>query len=540
MELIMINGHITTMDSSNPNAEAVAVNSGKIAAVGSSDYILSLKTSDTKVIDLKGKMLLPGFNDSHMHLLNYGSSLMKADLIGAKSIEEVIEKTKRFAASQNLKPDEWIQGRGFNHDYFSIKRFPTRYDLDKISTLNPICLTRTCGHVSIVNSKALEIAGISKSTPQVEGGRFDIDENGEPLGIFRENALKLIYNIIPEPTVQDIKDMIITAGNKALSEGLTSVQSDDLESVPGDDFEKVITALKELLLEGKLPVRLNEQCLLPNMYKLKSFLNKGYMTGQGNSFLSIGPLKLLADGSLGARTAYLCDSYTDDPSTSGIPVYTQQELDELVLTAHNAGMQIAIHCIGSRAMYMALECIEKAQKQNPRNNARHSIVHCQITDETLLNKFKELDVIAHIQPIFLDYDLHIVEDRVGFEHARTSYNWKTMFDKGVHVACGSDCPVEYFNVLKGIYCAVTRKDMNGYPENGWLPEQKLSIDEALYGFTLGAAYASFEEDIKGSIATGKLADMVVLSQNLYEINPDNIKGVKVEMTFLEGKLVYEG
>ncbi|MDF2676645.1 MAG: hypothetical protein K0Q97_950, partial [Bacillota bacterium] len=253
----------------------------------------------------------------------------------------------------------------------------------------------------------------------------------------------------------------------------------------------------------------------------------------------IGPLKILLDGSLGARTAALNQPYSDCPSAEGIVTLTQEELDEIVDLAHKNNMQLAIHAIGDRTMYMAFNSIEKLIKENVKENYRHGIVHCQITDEYLLNKFKELDVIAYIQPIFLDYDWHIVKDRVGEKREKTSYNWKSLINKGVKTANGSDAPVETFNVLKGIYEAVTRKDLYGLPEGGWLPDQKLTVKEAVYGYTMGGAYASFEENIKGSIEKGKLADLVVLSEDIFSINEDMIKNVNVEMTVFNGKIVHE-
>lgn len=540
MDLILTNGKVVTMDSSNPIAEAVAVKNGKFTKVGTNDEVLSLKTKDTKVIDLNNKLLVPGFNDAHLHLLNYGYSLQMVDLAGSRSIEEIINRTKDFISKNDIATSEWVKGKSWNHEFFtSEKRFPNRYDLDKISKDHPICLTRACLHVTVVNSKALELIGVDKNTPQPEGGHFDIDENGEPLGIFRENARYLVYDNIADPGVDEIKEMIIAASESALSQGITSVQTDDFEALPGKNFENVLRAYKELDREGKLPIRIYEQCLLPHIDRLNNFLERGYRTGQGNEFFKIGPLKLLGDGSLGARTAYMCEPYADDPSTSGIPVFTQDELDKLVARAHDAGMQVAIHSIGDKIMYMAFDSIKKAQEKNPKDDSRHGIVHCQITDETLLNRFKELDAIAYIQPIFTSTDLGIVEDRIGKERTEKSYVWKTFFDKGIHVAFSSDCPVEPLDVLPGIYAAVTRENLEGYPEGGWMPEQKISVAEALYAFTLGAAYASFEEDIKGSITEGKLADMTVLSEDIYNIDPHKIKDVKVEMTFVGGKLSYK-
>lgn len=538
MDLILVNGNIRTMDAFMPLAQAVSVQDGKIAYVGDNKNALSFKTERTNIIDLEGKTLVPSFNDSHMHLVGHGAFMEKANLTGSRSIDELIDKMKSYIYSRDIAPGAWVQGRGWNHDHFDSKRFPNRYDLDNITEDYPICLQRACGHVCVINSKALKEAGIGRNTPQVEGGHFDVDEKGEPLGIFRENALSLIYDCIPQPDIKDIKQMIVKAANDALKQGLTSIQTDDFESVPGKNFRKIITAYKELEKENLLPVRINQQCLLPDMAKLLDFLDTGLRTGHGSEFYKIGPVKLLADGSLGARTAYLANPYNDEPSTCGIPVYTQKELDLLVKVSHDARMQVAIHCIGDGAMYMAFHSIEGALLENPRFNHRHSIVHCQITDNMLLDKFKAFDVTAHIQPIFLDYDLHIVEDRIGTNRANTSYNWKGLLDRGVHTAFGSDCPVEPFNVMHGIYCAVTRKDLNGYPEEGWLPDQKLTAFQSVYGFTMGAAYASFEENIKGSITPGKLADMTVLSRDIFAIEPEEIKDVDVLMTFVNGELVY--
>lgn len=539
MDLILINGIIATQDKKDSFVEAVAIKDGNIVKVGTTAEMLDFKNEETEVIDLGGKLVLPGFNDSHMHLLNYGNFLKNIDLTGVKSIEEIIQKVKDILWEKNIEKGQWIKGRGWNNDYFQgNNRFPNRYDLDKISTEHPIILTRACGHIAITNSKALELANITKDTKQSIGGEFDIDKNGEPLGIFRENAIELINNIIPEPSVKELKDMLLVAIKKANVNGITSVQTDDFGVISYDNYEKIIKAYEELKKEGKLTLRVYEQCLFQEPNKLERFLGKGYNTGYGDEFFKIGPLKLIADGSLGARTAALTRPYKDAPHTYGIPVFNQEELDNLVDIAHSKGMQVAIHAIGDKAMYMAFESIEKALDKNPKKDHRCGIVHCQITDKYLLNKFKELNVIAYIQPIFLDYDWKIAESRVGSELIKTSYNWKTLIDNKVNIACGSDCPVEDLNVMKGIYEAVTRKDLKGEPIDGWISEQRLIVQEAVYGYTVGGAYTSFEEDIKGTIEEGKLADMVVLSKNIYKIPHDEIKDIKVEMTIFNGQIVY--
>ncbi len=540
MDIIFFNGVIATIDPNNTFLEAVFIKDNKIAKVGSNEEVLQYKQEDTKMVDLEGKLMLPGFNDSHMHLLNYGQSLRMIDLIGTESMEDMINRTKKFIENHNPEKSQWIRGRGWNNDYFQEdKGFPTRYDLDKISTEYPIILTRTCGHMATVNSKAMEVAGITRDTPQIEGGHFDLDKDGEPLGIFRENAQELINKHIPSPTLDDIKEMIIEGIKDANAYGITSIQSDDFGAIPGSSYYDVIKAYEELRDEGKMNVRVYEQCLLQEVEQLADFLDKGYKTGYGDEVFKIGPLKLLADGSLGARTAALTKPYEDAPETSGIPILNQEEIDGLVEKAHTSEMQVAIHAIGNKTMYMAIEAIEKVLKRNPRDDHRHGIVHCQITDDYLLNKYEELDIVAYIQPIFLDYDWHMAESRVGSELIKTSYNWKTLLSKGVHLASGSDCPVEGLNVMDGIYTAVTRKGLSGKPEGGWMPEQRLTVEEAVYTFTMAGAFASFEEDIKGSIEEGKMADMVVLSENIFDISEEKIKDVKVDMTIFNGKVVYE-
>lgn len=305
MDIMLVNGKVHTMDTSNKVTEAVAIKDGKVFKVGTSEELLSFKTANTKTIDLKGKVLLPGFNDSHMHLLNFANSLSMVDLNNCSSIEELIEKLKAFIKEKNFAKDKWIRGKGWNQDYFKTeKRFPNKYDLDKVSTEYPIVITRACIHICVVNSKALEILGITKETPQVEGGQFDVDENGEPIGIFREKALSLVYDKIPSPTSEELKNMIKEATSYANSKGLTSIQSDDFTSIPGIDYIKVIKAYTELKKADNLTVRVNEQCLLPAKDKLKEFLKEGFGTRRGDEFFKIGPLKLLVDGSLGAMKPY--------------------------------------------------------------------------------------------------------------------------------------------------------------------------------------------------------------------------------------------
>ncbi|MBR5640751.1 MAG: amidohydrolase [Firmicutes bacterium] len=365
-----------------------------------------------------------------------------------------------------------------------------------------------------------------------------MDESGEPLGIFREAARDFVYDTLPDLTVDDVKRMLRNGMDGLVKAGITEVQTDDFEALPAGQYQKVLDAYHQLEDEGLLKVRIFEQCLLASQPLLEQFLAEGHYTGEGSPMFRVGPLKLMADGSLGGRTAYLARPYADDPSTEGIPVFTQEQLDRLILTAQAGGMMAAVHCIGCGAAEMTMQAIEKAQLACPKPDLRHAIVHCQITDKALLEQFAKLNVLAHIQPAFIDDDIPIVEARVGRELTQTSYNWKTLQDSGVHIAGGSDSPVIDFSVMNGIYCAVTRQRLNGDPAEGWLPDQKLTVEEAVRAYTMGGAYASYDERVRGTIRNGKYADLVVLDRDLFAIDPEEIKDVKVDMTVLNGQVVY--
>ena len=532
---IYYNGKVFTGD--DTLQQAFVVKEGKFIYVGNNEDALKYKDENAEIIDLDGKFVCPGFNDSHMHVLGYGYSLKMIELSkNTSSLKEVKDTIQNYIDSNTLRENEWILGRGWNHDYFKdVNSFPTKDDLDNVSKDYPICIIRACGHVCVVNSKALELASINKNTAQIEGGQFDIDKNGEPNGIFRENALNLIYNKIPKPDKEDIKNMILKACKSLNSYGVTSAQTDDFIVFPGLDYEIIIDAYKELTIEEKLTVKIYEQAQLAQKEELENFLAKGYTTGVGDNYFKIGPLKLLGDGSLGARTAYLNEPYSDDDKTSGICTYTQEQFDDMVELAHKNNMQVAIHAIGDKAMDMVVNSIEKALNNYPRNNHRHGVVHCQLTTENLLNRFRDLQLHAYVQSIFLDYDINIVEDRIGPYRSKTSYNFNRLF-KDTTMSNGSDCPVELPNVLNGIYCAVSRKTLTG--KGPFLPNEAMSVKDALLSFTKMGAYASFEEDIKGEIAVDKFADFVILSDNILDIDVDKIKDVKVLNTFIDGKCVY--
>ena len=534
MDLIIQNANAKTMDKNNPSAQAIAIKGGIIAAVGSNEEILALATGETKIIDIKGKTLIPGFNDSHMHLLGYAGELSTVDLNGTTSISEMIERIKTFIAKNNIPAGSIVKGSGWNQNFFDEKRNPDKYDLDKASTEHIIITDRACHHVCAVNSMALAHFGVDKNTPDVDDGEIVRDENGEPIGLFTENARNAIKTD-KQLDVAEIEELILKAAPNLAKMGLTSVQTDDF--TPVQPYAHVYEAYTNLAKAGKLTFRVNQQCRALGLNNYEKIMAMEQTDAGINPYYKLGPIKVMADGSLGARTALMLDDYADAP-TKGIPIYSQDELDKIAALAHNGGRTLAIHAIGDGAMAMSLEAIKNAKAANPKNDMRHGIVHCQITDKSMLKDFSDNDITAYIQPIFIHADWPIVADRVGAEKASTSYAFKTLKDSGVHIPFGTDCPVEKFNPFNNLYCAITRKDLDGNPANGYNPTEALSPEEAVYSYTAEGAYTSYEENAKGMLRPGMYADMVVLSKDIFTEKHEEILTTEVEMTIFDGKVIY--
>ena len=536
MDTILINGKVLKDDGTF--VEAIAIKDGYISALGNNEEITELKCSDTKVIDVDGKLVIPGLNDSHIHLYNLGAFLSALNLYGVTSIEEIISKSKGYIASNSFKENQTIIGRGWNQDYFTdAKRLLNRHDLDRITTECPLYFKRACGHVTVCNTKALEVAGVTSDTSQVAGGVFEIGSDGKPNGIFNENAQSLLQCLLPEVSLEMVKDYLRLAFRHAISNGLTSVQTNDF-TYGSPECTYILEAYKELLESNEVPLRIYLQCCFDEPRSFKEFIDTGYYTGYGNDRFKIGPLKLFVDGSLGARTSLMRNEYNDDRTTKGVACMKQEQLNELVEIADNNKFQVIVHAIGDEGINQALNSYERIYNPHTNNQLRHGINHCQITDIELLKRFKSSNSIAYVQPIFLHYDLHIVEDRVGKELASTSYAFKTMHDLGIHVAYGTDAPVEDLNPFECMYCAVTRKDLSGYPNNGFYTDECVTINEAINAYTIGSAYSSFEENIKGTLEVGKLADIVVVDRDLYAVDSGEIKDAKAIMTIVGGKIVF--
>lgn len=538
MPTVYKNGAVYTGAPSLAQAFVVAED-GRFAFAGGNEDALAFAGPGAAVKDLSGRFVCAGFNDSHMHLLNYGYSLQVADLSAhTGSLGEVLSAMRAFLDARGYAPGEWVRGRGWNHDYFADgRRFPTRWDLDQVSTRHPVLIVRACGHACVVNSKALELIGVTRNTAQVPGGLFETDERGEPNGVFRENALGLVYGSLPVPTVTELKTMLLEAQGALNRCGVTSCQTDDLAAFANVPYTDVLQAFRQLEALEQMTVRVYEQSQFSDAASLRAFLDAGYHTGWGGPWFKIGPLKLLADGSLGARTALLSRDYADLPGQRGMAIYAPEELDSLVALAHGHGMQVAIHAIGDGALDQVLAAYEKALDARPRADHRHGVVHCQITRPRQLEKFKALGLHAYVQPIFLDYDLHIVRQRVGDELAATSYAFKTLLDSGVWTSFGTDCPVEPPRALACIQCAVTRRTLAG--SGPYRPEEAFTVRQALDSYTIHGAHASFEEKEKGRIAPGMRADFVVLGQNPFTTDPAALGDIPVCATYVDGGCVYQ-
>jgi len=514
-EAVFINGVIYTPSG---RAEALAVYSGRILKVGSKEEVSSLIGPKTNVIDLKGRFVLPGLIDAHVHLSGYGLALNQLDLRGFRSIEELKKAVREKVLS--IKKGEWVLGRGWDQELFEEKRYPTRWDLDEVAPNNPVFLKRVCGHICVVNSIALKIASITKGTKDPPGGKIDRDKEGEPNGILREEAIDLVYKKIPPPSLDQLKESMERAIKEAVKRGLTTIHF-----ICSDRFPDEIRALQLLKREGKLLLRVY---LIPPYEFLEKLEETGIFTGFGDSMLRIGAIKILEDGSLGGRTAALEEPYADMPEKKGMLIYSPEELKEMVLKIHKAGFQAAIHAIGDRAIKVTLNAIENAVKYEPRDH-RHRIEHASVVSPEIIERMKKLNVVAVCQPHFIFTDFW-AKDRVGPERARWVYALKSL-KENIVVAGSSDCPVEPIDPLKGIWAAVTRPFL---PKN-----EKLTVEEAIEIYTRGGAYASFEEDEKGTIEEGKLADLVVLSEDPTKIDSEKIKEIAVDMVVVDGKIVYE-
>jgi hypothetical protein len=537
-DLILEHGKIWTENPQQPEVEAVAIQGNRILSVGDSATIRKLAGPNTKVIDLKGRRVVPGFNDSHVHFYMGGDGLTSVQLHEASSPEEFRKKMAAFA--HNLPKGEWILNGNWDHEGWTPAQLPTHQLIDDVTSNNPVFVNRSDGHMCLANDLAMKLAGVDKRTPDVPGGVIVRDTNGNPTGIFKDAAKGLIERAFPRPSSQRILSAIRAAQKYATENGVTSVQDMGVFTAQGvDTMVDVVRGYQILEKQGQLQVRVSTHLPLPDWKRLAG---AGIMADFGSEKIQVGAVKSFADGSLGSTTAWFFEPYTDAPGTSGIPSPELLHPDEMygrMRDADKAGLQLAVHAIGDRAIRTILDMFEKLERENGVADRRLRIEHAQHLSPSDIPRFKTLHVIASMQPYHAIDDGRWADKRIGPERVKTTYAFRSLLDAGAVLAFGSDWFVAPMNPLVGIYAAATRRTLDGKHPEGWVPEQKITVAEAVHAYTVGAAYASFEESIKGSIEPGKLADFAVLSDDIFRIDPVQIQNTKVDMTIFDGKIIYE-
>lgn len=505
--------------------DAMAVAGGKILAVGSNAEIKRLAGPATRLHDLdaarSGVYVFPGFNDAHLHLGFAGQTMLHVDLTGTQSLDEMLQKVKLFAAA--APAGHWLTGGNWDHTLWASKELPTREDLDKATGDHPAFLSRIDGHIALANTAALKAAGVTGHTPPPSGGAIDVDAAGQPTGILRESAQDLVEHVIPPPTAEDRRKGDELAIRDALSHGVTSVQDNS-------DWEDFLV-FEKMEKEDVLHLRITEW--LPFKAPLADLIRMRAHHDASDSLLHTGMLKGFMDGSLGSRTAAMKAPFADDAKNTGLPQYTQDELNRLTLERAQAGFQMGFHAIGDKAAAMALDAF--AQPGVP-HTARNRVEHAQVVDPADIPRFKALGVIASMQPNHLLTDMNWAEDRLGPQRAAYSYAWKAFLDAGVPLAFGTDYPVEPVTPFRGLYAAVTRMNESG--TRTYFPQSKLTRGEALYAYTQGSAYAEFAEKRKGKLLPGFDADFILVDRDLYAVDAQAILHTRVESTWVAGVEAY--
>lgn len=533
--LILTHGKIWTENPHQVETEAIALYGDHILAVGTSSQMMQLADKETRVIDLHGRRVLPGFNDAHVHFIQGSMGLRAVNAIHARTPMEFRDLVADFA--RKLPKGEWIADGAWDHENWPGAQLPTHQLIDSVTPDNPVALPRLDGHMLLANAKAMEIAGINKNTPDVPGGVIVRDAQGNPTGIFKDAAENLIASHIPDSSPERVQQALEDGLRYAAEHGVTSVQemaNDARETMPGS-----LRAYQAALREGKLTVRIAQ---FPGLYTWKNQASLGIQAGFGSSTLRLGGLKAFADGSLGSTTAWLFAPYVDAPNTSGIASDTLLKPEEMYAAmkgADAAHLQLAIHAIGDRANHTILDMYERLEKENPKWNRRLRIEHAQHLTAADIPRFARLHVIASMQPYHAIDDGRWAVKRLGSERLKTSYAWRSLLDSGATLAFGSDWPVAPMDPLMGIYAATTRRTLDGKNPDGWIPEQKITVAEAVHAYTMGSAYAEYQEQVKGSLEPGKLADLIVLSDDIFHEDPALIEKTRVEMTVFGGKVIYD-
>ena len=528
-DVIIVNASVHTMDTNRPLAEAVAILGNRIAAVGSSAEIRALAGSKTRVIDAAKRLVLPGFNDAHVHFLSGGFQLSNVDLRDAKSPQEFAERIHRFA--EKLPKGRWIVGGEWDHERWPGAPLPTKEMVDAATTNNPVFVSRLDGHMALANSLALRMAGVSRETKDVDAGFIVRDsKSGKPTGLLKDAAMAYVEKIIPDNTFEEKLSAGRAATDFAAKLGVTSVQ--DMST--GSD----VGVYQTLLDRGELKTRIYGMTPLSRWERLAS---AGIRAHFGNDMLRIGGLKAFSDGSLGSSTAYFFEPFANDPDNHGLPgpdMFPEGAYLKRVLDADRAGLQVITHAIGDRANSQILDFYRKVAEQNGPRDRRFRIEHAQHLRPAEIVRFGPERVIPSMQPYHAIDDGCWCEPRIGLERAKGTYAFRSLLDAGAILAFGSDWTVAPLNPMTGVYAAVTRRTLDGKHPDGWIPEQKISVEETVRAYTIGSAYAEFAEGVKGTISRGKLADLVMLDQDIFVIDPVEIWNTHVVLTMVDGRVVY--
>lgn len=526
-DLILVNAKVRTMDEAKPSAEAIAVIDNKIVAVGSNAEIRSMSGAKTKMIDAGGKLVIPGFNDAHVHFLEGGYQLSSVDLRDAKSPAEFTQRIKDFTAK--LPKGRWILGGKWDHENWSPNNLPTAAMIDAVTPDNPVFIDRLDGHMALANTLALKMAGVDKTTKDVAGGEIVRDSAGNPSGVLKDAAMNYVGKVIPAFTFAEKLEQAQAATDYAASLGVTSVH--DMSA--GSD----VAVYQELARLGKLKTRIYGCSPLTDYARWEK---AGVFRAFGNDWIRVGCLKGYADGSLGSTTAWFFAPYLDAPNTSGLASDEISQIPQNVKNADKAGLQVNIHAIGDKANDTILSIYEKVTQENGARDRRFRIEHAQHLRFADIKRFGEAKVIASMQPFHLADDGRWAFKRLDEPRLKGTYAFRTLLDSGATLAFGTDWYVAPLNPMLGVQAAVTRQTLDGKNPSGWIPEQKITVAEAVRAYTNGSAYSEFQENVKGSISTGKLADFVILSDDIFTINPNDINKTKVLTTIVGGKIVYEG
>lgn len=524
VDLALVNARVWTGDPAHPWADAVAVSGDTIAAVGSSAEVRKLAGSGARIIDLHGAFVTPGFIDAHVHFLSGGFTLSSVQLRDARTPATFIARIKAYAAT--MPPGTWIMGGDWDHTLWG-GELPRRDWIDSVTPDHPVWIQRLDGHMGLANSAALRAAGITRATADVDGGTIVRDASGEPTGVLKDNAMSLLDGAIPDPppAVED----------RALDAAMAYVAAQGVTSVDHMGTWKDLAVFERAWRAGRLRTRISAAVPLATWEQLRDTVAA---RGRGDDWLHIGGLKGFVDGSLGSHTAAMFEPFTDAPNDTGLLVNTPDDLYRWTSGADRAGLQVIVHAIGDRANRLQLDIYERVERENGARDRRFRIEHAQHLAAADIPRFAKLGVIASMQPYHAIDDGRWAERVIGPERSRTTYAFRSLLDAGTRLAFGSDWDVAPPTPIEGIYAAVTRRTLDGAHPDGWIPEQKITVEEALRAYTTGAAYASFDEARKGSLARGKLADLVVIDRDLTRIPPEEIRDAHVLMTFVGGRLIY--